>query len=141
MDYAADKGLLEGLETVVRPVTTTNTLWSDRYALRARGMKSSAIRELLKLIEDPAIISFAGGLPAPEVFPAAEVAAAAQRVLTDHAPSALQYGATEGSSSGGDPGSWRSPSSKTSKGPGRYTRARKAPRLSCALATGGSAWS
>jgi 2-aminoadipate transaminase len=96
MDYAADKGLLDGLETVVRPVTTTNTLWSDRYALRARGMKSSAIRELLKLIEDPAIISFAGGLPAPEVFPVAEVAAAAQRVLTDHASSALQYGATEG---------------------------------------------
>ena len=96
MDYATEVGLLEGLETVVRPVTTTNTLWSDRYALRARGMKSSAIRELLKLIEDPAIISFAGGLPAPEVFPAAEVAAAAQRVLTDHAPSALQYGATEG---------------------------------------------
>lgn len=42
--------------------TTIDTPWSDRYALRARGMTSSAIRELLKLIEDPGIISFAGGL-------------------------------------------------------------------------------
>ncbi|HYX24802.1 MAG TPA: PLP-dependent aminotransferase family protein [Thermoanaerobaculia bacterium] len=82
--------------SVAHPVTTTNTPWSDRYALRAHGMKSSAIRELLKLIEDPAIISFAGGLPAPEVFPVAQIAAAAQRVLTENAASALQYGATEG---------------------------------------------
>ena len=79
-----------------RPVTAADTPWSDRYALRARGMTSSAIRELLKLIENPEIISFAGGLPAPEVFPAAEIEAAARRVLTDHAATALQYGATEG---------------------------------------------
>jgi 2-aminoadipate transaminase len=96
MDYAVEKDLLTDVDTAARPVTTTDTPWSDRYALRARGMKSSAIRELLKLIEDPGIISFAGGLPAPEVFPVAEVADAAQRVLTDHAASALQYGATEG---------------------------------------------
>jgi len=96
MDYAVEKGLPADVDTAARPVTTTDTPWSDRYALRARGMKSSAIRELLKLIEDPGIISFAGGLPAPEVFPVAEVADAAHRVLTDHAASALQYGATEG---------------------------------------------
>src|SRR5947199_10529817 len=96
MDGRAELSRPEGLATAARPVTTTDTPWSDRYALRARGMKSSAIRELLKLIEDPAIISFAGGLPAPEVFPVAEVADAAQRVLADHAASALQYGATEG---------------------------------------------
>lgn len=77
-------------------LTTTDTPWSDRYALRARGMTSSAIRELLKLIEDPEIISFAGGLPAPEVFPSAQVEAAAQRVLAEHSATALQYGATEG---------------------------------------------
>jgi 2-aminoadipate transaminase len=96
MDRSAEWSRPEGLATATRPVTTTDTPWSDRYALRARGMKSSAIRELLKLIEDPGIISFAGGLPAPEVFPAAEVEAAARRVLAEHAASALQYGATEG---------------------------------------------
>jgi 2-aminoadipate transaminase len=79
-----------------RPLTAADTPWGDRYALRARGMTSSAIRELLKLIENPEIISFAGGLPAPEVFPAAEIEAAARRVLTEHPATALQYGATEG---------------------------------------------
>ncbi len=75
---------------------TVDTLWTDRYAQRTLGMTSSAIRELLKLTAQPDIISFAGGLPAPEVFPVAEVAAAAQRVLAEHGPEALQYGPTEG---------------------------------------------
>lgn len=70
--------------------------WADRYAQRTLGMTSSAIRELLKLTADPGIISFAGGLPAPEVFPVAEVAAAADRVLGMHGAAALQYSTTEG---------------------------------------------
>ena len=49
------------------------TPWDHRYAQRTQRMKSSAIRELLKLTEDPDIISFAGGLPAPEVFPVQEI--------------------------------------------------------------------
>ena len=73
-----------------------DTPWSDRYSARTRSMTSSAIRELLRLTEDPEIISFAGGLPAPEVFPVAEIAAAAGRVLSDQGPRALQYGETEG---------------------------------------------
>src|SRR5437016_2813707 len=40
-----------------------------RYALRTKGITSSAIRELLKITQKPGMISFAGGLPAPEVFP------------------------------------------------------------------------
>jgi 2-aminoadipate transaminase len=72
------------------------TPWSDRYALRTRGMTSSAIRELLKLTADPGILSFGGGLPAPEVFPVAELEAAARRVLAGHGAEALQYGPTEG---------------------------------------------
>jgi 2-aminoadipate transaminase len=72
------------------------TPWSDRFALRTQGMTSSAIRELLKLTADPEIISFAGGLPAPEVFPLAEVKAAADRVIEEHGRAALQYGPTEG---------------------------------------------
>jgi len=43
------------------------TQWDHRYAMRTQRMKSSAIRELLKLTELPDIISFAGGLPAPDV--------------------------------------------------------------------------
>ncbi|MFQ6117767.1 MAG: PLP-dependent aminotransferase family protein, partial [Candidatus Bipolaricaulia bacterium] len=73
-----------------------NTLWPDRYALRMERMRSSAIRELLKLTERPGVISFAGGLPAPEVFPVAEFQAAAERVLKEHGPEALQYSTTEG---------------------------------------------
>jgi 2-aminoadipate transaminase len=72
------------------------TLWSDRFALRTQGMTSSAIRELLKLTADPEVISFAGGLPAPEVFPLEEVKAAADRVIETHGRAALQYGPTEG---------------------------------------------
>lgn len=72
------------------------TLWTDRYALRMEWMKSSIIRELLKLTERPEVISFAGGLPAPEVFPVEEFQAAAERVLKEHGPEALQYSTTEG---------------------------------------------
>jgi len=72
------------------------TLWDYRYAQRTQRMKSSAIRELLKLTEQPDVISFAGGLPAPEVFPVAEFQEACNKVLRDLGPIALQYGATEG---------------------------------------------
>jgi len=71
-------------------------LWTDRFAQRTQRMTSSAIRELLKLLEDPEIISFAGGLPAPEVFPREQVERAARRVLEEQGATALQYGATEG---------------------------------------------
>lgn len=74
----------------------TQTLRADRMSQRARGMTSSAIRELLKLMEDPEIISFAGGLPAPEVFPLGALEAAVGRVLAQPGGAALQYGATEG---------------------------------------------
>lgn len=70
--------------------------WEQRFAQRTRQMHGSTIRELLKVTERPDFISFAGGLPAPEVFPVAEVAAAAQQVLQQQGTQALQYGATEG---------------------------------------------
>ena len=72
------------------------TLWDHRYAQRTQRMASSAVRELLKLTESPDIISFAGGLPAPDVFPVDEFAAACERVLHDQGALALQYGTTEG---------------------------------------------
>lgn len=73
-----------------------HTPWDYRYAQRTQRMGSSAIRELLKLTEKPDIISFAGGLPAPEVFPVEQFQEACQRVLRDLGAQALQYGTTEG---------------------------------------------
>ena len=72
------------------------TLWSQRFAQRTKGMSGSVIRELLKLTEQGDIISFAGGLPAPDVFPLEQVAQATARVLEEHGEQALQYGTTEG---------------------------------------------
>jgi 2-aminoadipate transaminase len=72
------------------------TPWEYRYAHRTRQMGSSVIRELLKYAEQPDIISFAGGLPAPEVFPLKEFGEACSVVLSQHGAQALQYGATEG---------------------------------------------
>jgi len=72
------------------------TPWEYRYANRMQRMGSSVIRELLKLTEQPDILSFAGGLPAPEVFPVKEFQAACNVVLETCGAQALQYGTTEG---------------------------------------------
>ena len=72
------------------------TLWSERFAQRTQGMRRSEIRELLKLTEQPGMISFGGGLPAPEVFPVKAFEEACTRVLREQGAMALQYGATEG---------------------------------------------
>lgn len=71
-------------------------LWTDRYAQRTQRMQSSVVRELLKLTEQPDVISFAGGLPAPDVFPVKEFQEASQKVLAEQGPQALQYSTTEG---------------------------------------------
>jgi 2-aminoadipate transaminase len=67
-----------------------------QFARRMGAVKPSTIREILKVTEQADIISFAGGLPAPELFPVAEVAAACERVLRDGGAGALQYGPSEG---------------------------------------------
>ncbi|MCX7707657.1 MAG: PLP-dependent aminotransferase family protein [Anaerolineae bacterium] len=72
------------------------TPWKNRYAQRTQRMGRSVIRELLKLTQQPDIISFAGGLPAPETFPIEEIREAACKVLEEHGTRALQYGQTEG---------------------------------------------
>ena len=73
-----------------------NTLWAERFAQRTQGMRRSEIRELLKLTEQPGVISFGGGLPAPEVFPVKQFEEACARVLKTQAAEALQYSPTEG---------------------------------------------
>mgnify|MGYP001552928198 CR=1 FL=1 len=72
------------------------TPWNQRDSLRMQNMVSSLIRELLKLTQDPELISFAGGLPAPEIFPVKEFEEASCRVLQTYGAQALQYSATEG---------------------------------------------
>ncbi len=76
----------------------TTTTWEEMFATRTEGMKSSAIRELLKLVQREDIISFAGGMPAPELFPAREVREACDYLMNvpELAQRALQYGPTEG---------------------------------------------
>ncbi|MEJ8836487.1 aminotransferase-like domain-containing protein [Ramlibacter sp. AN1133] len=63
---------------------------------RAGRMTSSAIRDLLKITEQPGIISFAGGLPSPLTFPVEAFRAACEKVLREDGRSALQYAASEG---------------------------------------------
>ena len=72
------------------------TPWSHRYAFRTAKIKSSAIRELLKLTQKPEIISFAGGLPAGELFPTERFGEACQKALKENSQVSLQYGPTEG---------------------------------------------
>ncbi|AKA68492.1 PLP-dependent aminotransferase family protein [Clostridium scatologenes] len=67
-----------------------------RFSERADSLKASEIRELLKLTEMPEIISFAGGLPAPELFPVKEMEGIMQKVLEKDGKLALQYSSTEG---------------------------------------------
>lgn len=66
------------------------------FARRMLQMRPSTIREILKVTAQPDVISFAGGLPAPELFPLSEVRAAADKVLTQDGGQALQYGPSEG---------------------------------------------
>ncbi|MGE5630238.1 MAG: PLP-dependent aminotransferase family protein [Caulobacteraceae bacterium] len=67
-----------------------------KFASRMDNIKGSAIRELLKLTEEPNIISFAGGLPAPELFPIKEMEKVCVRVLEEDGKAALQYSSTDG---------------------------------------------
>jgi 2-aminoadipate transaminase len=73
-------------------------LHADHWHLaeRAERMNPSFIREILKVTERPGIISFAGGLPAPETFPVEAMKEACARVLTADGRGALQYAASEG---------------------------------------------
>jgi len=72
------------------------TSWEYRYAQRTKGMKSSIVREILKVTSQADVISFAGGMPAPELFPLMEIEEACVKVLREHGASALQYSISEG---------------------------------------------
>ena len=67
-----------------------------QFASRMDLLKGSEIRELLKLTAQPDIISFAGGMPAPELFPVEQMMEASRAVLEENGRVALQYSSTEG---------------------------------------------
>lgn len=69
---------------------------SDKFSEKVKHLEASAIREIFKLLAKPGIISFAGGAPAPELFPKDELAEIAKEVLEEDGVTALQYGITEG---------------------------------------------
>ena len=70
--------------------------WEHLFADRTEGMRASDIREILKVTAMPDVISLAGGLPAPEVFPIEEFRRAFDSVLSQQGGVALQYSASEG---------------------------------------------
>ena len=69
---------------------------NSKLSVSAKSMKRSAIREILKLLQNPEMISFAGGLPSPESFPVNEIKDITNMILETQGDSALQYGSTEG---------------------------------------------
>ncbi len=73
-------------------MTNIDRLYSDR----AGKMRKSEIRELLKVAQDPEVISFAGGLPSPNSFPIQDLQGVVKSVLENHGKIALQYGTTQG---------------------------------------------
>lgn len=68
-----------------------------KFSRRMSSVRTSSIREILRVTEQPDIISFAGGLPAPELFPVADILTATERVMSERgAAASLQYSPTEG---------------------------------------------
>ncbi len=70
--------------------------WDARYSARTGKMRASEVRELLKLLDQPGIISFAGGIPDPALFPKEAIKDAYAEVLAENADAALQYSVSEG---------------------------------------------
>lgn len=71
--------------------------WQEIFASRTQSMKASEIRELLKLLDQPDIISFAGGIPDPVLFPKEKFQTAYSEILgSEEADKGLQYSVSEG---------------------------------------------
>ena len=67
-----------------------------QFASRTAGLRSSAIRDLLKVTEMPDMLSLAGGLPTPDSFPLPDLRREADRLLGEYGPRVVQYSATDG---------------------------------------------
>src|ERR1700677_1632959 len=82
-----------------RPPAHELACYEALFAARTRGMKSSAMREMMALTERPDVISLAGGLPDTATFPPGLYAKLMSRGAADSTARALQYGPTEGMAS------------------------------------------
>lgn len=71
-------------------------LSTERLASRAESMQTNTIREILKVVAQPGMISLAGGIPAPESLPTEQIGEMFDRVMTRYGARVLQYDATEG---------------------------------------------
>ena len=91
---ASESASYEIIDGVEGPQATDASHY--KFARRMSAMSTSAVREILKVTERPEIISFAGGMPAPELFPVAAIAQAHLEVFRDEGPQAMQYSTTEG---------------------------------------------
>lgn len=67
-----------------------------KFSKRVPADGTDAVGAILKAAADPKIISFAGGLPAPELFPVKEMKAAVDKIFDEHGQEAMQYGAAKG---------------------------------------------
>nr|ABS84199.1 transcriptional regulator [Limosilactobacillus reuteri] len=67
-----------------------------KYSKRVPADGTDAVGAILQAAADPKIISFAGGLPAPELFPVKEMKATVDKVFEEHGQEAMQYGAAKG---------------------------------------------
>jgi len=83
-------------DSVVEWDGKVTTDWDKALAQRTQRMKSSIIRETLKMMATPGLISLGGGMPAPELFPIREFQEACRYVLENSGEQALQYSVTEG---------------------------------------------
>lgn len=87
---------------LITPMTTQSQEraqdWAGRFSERMTRVRASEIRELLKLLDQPDILSFAGGIPDPGLFPAEEIQKGYDAILADPVLSrqALQYSVSEG---------------------------------------------
>jgi len=94
-DIRAQASVLMGAHQQNEEVLVT-TQWEALFSEAGRSICGSAVRELFRVVQRPGMISFGGGLPAPETFPCEEVSQACVKVLREQGPLALQYGQTEG---------------------------------------------
>ena len=70
--------------------------FENYYTNRAKPLQASGIREMFKLMADPAVISLAGGSPDPDLFPTEELSEIAADILKNDGKKALAYGTTDG---------------------------------------------